>query len=358
MWLWLFADEGSPDPDASKSQAVNRPRPQPQPNDPDEAIIEGDEEDEDEVTVAGEINDVMQQMLPWMTSVLFHLGIIVLALFLVWSYIMVTEEEQPIIPVARLSENPGGQLSESEDVELQATQNVRQVQSEEVSNDQAMENLNSNTESKLELVGLSGGASGGKIAPFGTTTGTSSGIGARFYGAGGNATKIIYVIDASGSLIDTLPFVIKELKRSISELSDKQQFTVIFFQAGSAVEVPPRGWKNATSDTKKKVADWITLASGNIIPRGSTNPVQALNLAMRYRPELVFILSDNITGHGRYEVDRSNLLKMLNDANEDRKIKINTIQFLYPDPLNTLKEVAKQHGGVFKFITEDDLGLN
>lgn len=358
MWFWLFADtEGSADPDASKSQAINRPRPQPRPGEAQEAIVEVDEEDDDEVTVAGEINEVMQQMLPWMTSVLVHLGIIVLALFLVWSYIMVTEEEQPIIPVARLSDNPGGQLSESEAVDLQATQNVRQVQSEEVATEQSMDNLNANTDSKLELIGLSGGGAAGKIAPFGTTTGTSSGIGARFYGAGGNATKIIYVIDASGSLIDTLPFVVKELKRSISELSDKQQFTVIFFQSGSAIEVPPRGWKNATSDTKKKVADWITLETGNIIPRGSTNPVQALNLALKYRPELIFILSDNITGHGRYEVDRDELMKMLNDSNKDRKIKINTIQFLYPDPLNTLQDVAKQHGGIFKFVTEADLGL-
>lgn len=358
MWFWLFADEGSADPNASASQRINRPTPQPKPAEDAEAIIEGDEEEEEEeATVAGEINEVMQAMLPWMTSVLFHLGIIVLALFLVWSYLMVEPPEQPIIPVARLSENPGGQLSESESLELQATQNVRQVQSEAVATDQSLDNLNNNTDSKLELVGLSGGGAAGKIAPFGTTTGTSTGIGAKFYGAGGNATKIIYVVDASGSLIDTLPFVIKELKRSISELSDKQSFTVIFFQAGSAIEVPPRGWKSATSDTKKRVADWITLEAGNIVPRGSTNPVSAIKLALGYKPELVFVLSDNITGHGRYEVDREELLKMLNDANKDRKIKINTIQFLYPDPLNTLSDIAKQHGGIFKKITEADLGL-
>jgi hypothetical protein len=205
-------------------------------------------------------------------------------------------------------------------------------------------------------VGLSAGG-GGKMAPFGTTTGAGAGIQAKFFGSGGNAHKIIYIVDASGSLIDTLPFVIKELKRSISELSDKQQFTVIFFQAGREVEVPPRGWKYATPENKTKVANWITLEQGNIIPRGSTDPVAAIKLAMRYKPELVFILSDNITGKGRYEVDRSDLMALLEQSNKDKKIKINTIQFLYPDPLKTLETISKAHGGVYKFVTEADLGL-
>jgi hypothetical protein len=99
------------------------------------------------------------------------------------------------------------------------------------------------------------------------------------------------------------------------------------------------------------------MEAGNIIPRGSTDPVAAIKLAMRYKPELVFILSDNITGKGRYEVDRSELLKLLEESNKDKKIKINTIQFLYPDPLKTLETISKEHGGIHKFITESDLGL-
>ena len=55
---------------------------------------------------------------------------------------------------------------------------------------------------------------------------------------------------------------------------------------------------------------------------------------MRYRPELVFLLSDNITGRGKYEVDRADLLSMIDGANKDRKTKINCIQFIHPDSLN------------------------
>ena len=78
---------------------------------------------------------------------------------------------------------------------------------------------------------------------------------------------------------------------------------------------------------------------------------------MSYRPELVFILSDNITGRGVYEVNRSKLMDMLNKSNKERKIKVNAIQFMYPDSLNTLRDIAKEHGGTYRFITEKDLGL-
>lgn len=310
-------------------------------------------------SVASEVNDVLRSMMPWLTSMLVHLGIVILAIFAVWGVIASTaEEEEVIIPMARLAENPGGQLSQSQDIELQNTQQTRQVVTESLATDEAVNSLatSSNTEA-LQLVGLSGGASG-KLAPFGTTTGGGAGIQAQFFGAGGNATKLIYIVDASGSLIDTLPYVIKELKRSISELSDRQQFTIIFFQAGRELEVPPRGWKNATDDMKQRVNDFITLENGNIIPRGSTDPVAAIKLAMRYKPELVFILSDNITGRGRYEVDRDQLLKLINEATRDNpQMKINTIQFVYTDPLDTLKSISEKTGGIHTFITEADLGL-
>ena len=346
MWFWTFAD--------SETSALPRPMPSAEADAPRDAAAE--KQPRERAAAAGGTESVLEAVLPWLTSLLLHLGIVLLAFFMVWSYLAIEEEEEPIIPIARLSDTPGGQLEQSQSLQMQAAQNQRRVQTESVSTEDALDQLNANTQSDLELVGLSSGGSG-KLAPFGATTGGDEGVEAKFYGAGGNATKIIYIVDASGSLIDTLPFVIREIKRSIGELSARQRFTVIFFQGGTAIEVPPRGWKQATPEMKERVADWITLSEGNIIPRGSTNPVSALELAMRYRPELVFILSDNITGRGRYEVDRGRLLAMLDEANPEGRIKINTIQFLYPDPLNTLQKIAEQHGGVYRFIQESDLGL-
>ncbi|MHC4993960.1 MAG: vWA domain-containing protein [Planctomycetota bacterium] len=317
----------------------------------------GGESDDTTYTVAYEINDVLHVMMPWVTSLLTHLAVIFLALFVVWSVMQEEVDEEVIIPIARLSSQPGGSMTDSETVELEQTQDKRQVQSQEVAVADALQSLNSTTLSNLQLTGLAGG--GGKIAPFGATSG-GGGLQAKFYGLGGNATRIVYLVDASGSMIATLPNVIKELKRSVRELSDKQQYTVFFFQDGAPVEVEPRGWKTASEQNKKATADFVTITTGNIIPKGKTDPMAAIRLALRFQPppQLMFILSDNITGKGKYEVDRIQLLKFLDDMNPDRKIKINTIQFIYPDRLNTLKEIAERHGGIYKFITDSDVGAS
>ncbi len=106
--------------------------------------------------------------------------------------------------------------------------------------------------------------------------GGGGGFRATFGGTGGNARKLVYLVDASGSLIDTLPFVIRELQRSIGQLSDKQAFTVIFFQGDDAIEVPPFGLKRATADAKQAVIQWVDPKAGNITPMNQSNPVKAI----------------------------------------------------------------------------------
>jgi len=349
MWLVSFAED-------NKSS-----RPAPETSDPgtDPPNAAGAElpEEEQPVSAGAEVNDALRLMLPWVTSVLFHLGIIVLTLFVVWST-MGPEEDKNIVPVAKLSENPGSELSQAQQTEPQNARSQREVRTEEVESEQSMDQqLEMESESEMELVGVSGGGGGGNPAPFGTTGQQNTELSAEMFGTGGNARKIAYLVDASGSLIDTLPFVIRELKRSINELSEKQQFTIFFFQAGEAIEVPPRRWKRATAEMKSEVADWISLEAGNIVPRGATTPIPAVKAVMRYNPELLFILSDNITGQGRYEVDQRKLLELLDKHNPDRQMKVNCIQFLYPDPLNTLKTIAEEHGGNYTFVKESDLGL-
>ena len=97
-------------------------------------------------------------------------------------------------------------------------------------------------------------------------------------------------------------------------------------------------------------------------PKGLSNPVKALRLALRYRPQLLFVLSDNITGQGRYEVDQRRLLASIERENKSAT-KINTIQFVYPDPLEkfslkaTLQLIAERTGGIYKFLDARELGI-
>ena len=79
--------------------------------------------------VGREVADSLEVMLPWVSSLLIHLGIVVLTLFVVWSVTQTKDlmDDTPILVSARLSDRPGGStLAQSSDFDLQATQsNVR-----------------------------------------------------------------------------------------------------------------------------------------------------------------------------------------------------------------------------------------
>ncbi len=361
MWFWLFADQPGPGNPPRPSSSKPAPSSSTAPDIDDEDEFD-DEEDEG---VVGEVNDVMKVVMPWMISLLAHVAVMVLAMFLIWKIWKVPEKDpEDIIPVAKLSQNPGGSLAESQDKEQQKQQNKQKVEAENTSETETPNNKKSELDTTQALIGNSGGGGGGKLAPYGANNGKGGGIGANFYGTGGNANDIVFVVDASGSLIDTMPFVIAELKNTLRGMREPQRTQIYFFQNGAALRCPVGGnrnsWITLTDANKQAVMHWLD--GDDIVPRGQTNPVEAIKSALQLqpRPQLMFILSDNITGRGKYEVNRNELLDTVAKLNtpgvKGRKAKINTIQFLYPDPLNTLRDIAKGHGGTYKFVDPSEVG--
>jgi hypothetical protein len=164
-------------------------------------------------------------------------------------------------------------------------------------------------------------------------------------------------------MIRSLPVVIDELARSLDGLTAKQEFSVIFFMRNEALTVPPESrLSRATEEEKMRVLAWI---DEFVIPSGRSNPLQALEKAMSFRPDVIFLLSENITGSGEFEIDQADLLALLNTLNPvdpatgRRATTINCVQFLDPDPLGTLEKIAMEHGGPrgYKFLDREELGL-
>ncbi len=305
--------------------------------------------------------DALTTLLPWTVSFLLHAALVLLALFVVWSTVLQQDDEQIIIPTARLSATPGAPLQIKPTPRLKADPVARRTVSP-MRNKIPVQML-TRPRSDAALVGVMG--SSGDANPFEATIAGGGELRAQFLGSGGNARRIVFVIDASGSLIDTFPFVIRELKRSITQLSERQQFTVIFFQGDKVIEVPPPGIdaKRATARIKQRVIDWLAQDRYNVTPQGTSNPVKALRQAFSYRPQLVFLLSDAITGQGQYEIDQRQLLDEIERANRSGT-KINTLQFLQEDPLvkaglrGTMKLIAENSGGVYKYVSESDLNID
>jgi hypothetical protein len=164
-------------------------------------------------------------------------------------------------------------------------------------------------------------------------------------------------------MIAYLQIVLQELARSLDALTPEQSFGIVFFQRSEALVVPPaRRLVPATPEEKSRVLRWI---DQNVIPAGRSNPIAAFEAAMQYRPEVIFLLSDNITGSGIFEIDQNELLAKLDELNPverltgRRRTIINCIQFLDPDPLDTLRRIAELHGSPrgYKYLSRRELGL-
>jgi len=330
----------------------------------------------DESEVGEEIRATITALMPWGISILAHVGLIVIAFFLVWQTIM-KQEHQPVIP--KLSQSPevstpsvaveepmqqetGGGAAFA--VEIAP---VEPVEIKTVGNDFSAPKLITG-ESFSELDGRYEGPKKGK--PDGPIFGDTS------------ADEIVFLIDASGSMVDVLPFVINELQRVVNEMQPRvvnnrpiyPEATVIFFSGAGVHEVPGgggvKGLRPMTSAFKAQVREWVSLDNFNYATggRGNLYVESALTRALSYKPQLIILLSDNLTGGGQgatqHELMQDDLIKLIHKHNKaNPPARINTIQFLYEDPLvrhglqGTLKRIADESGGESDFVSQSDLNL-
>ena len=161
--------------------------------------------------------------------------------------------------------------------------------------------------------------------------------------------KIVYVVDRSGSMTDSIDFVKAELTRSVAELGEDVEFHVIFYSSGPPVEMPTRRLVHATQRNKGLAYEFID----RIVPEGETDPSKALQRAFAVRPELIYLLTDG-------EFDRG-IIDLVKRLNAGGRARVFTIGFLYTQPGTTaegvLKQIARQNGGEYKFVSEQDLAL-
>ncbi len=323
--------------------------------------------DNDLLTIGDEVTDAARVMMPWMTSVLVHACVIVLLLLTI-PLIIVQSEEPQLVVRGGFGGEYHEQVGSGDQTELMRGISQRQLDTAPVdstsTSDPAFVSVIGQGSLPAELQNLIGGGRGGTASTndgLGTMLGNGRGPSSPFDGPpgpdGAQPTRIIYVIDASGSLATDLDVVLMQLRQSIRRLTEDQFFTVIFFQREVAIEVVPRGMKPATEANKLAVQAWLDPTRGNIVPGGSSSPLRALRQAMAYKPQALYILSDNITGSGPYELDREQLLRELEHLNPAKATRIHTIQFLSPDPQHTLADIAAAHGGQHKMIKQADVWL-
>jgi len=361
--LFGFAARDNKPPTNPQSDATPT---KPGPLGPDDELLDEEEEE----SVGEEIGKTLVALMPWGISILFHVALVVVAFFLVWQTITQAEEEQPIVPSSKLADAPG-----APEVLQQVQEQTEDASPTSVTDTPVTTETNPSLSDAIMPVSslgvqFSGGGGGG---PFSATNGTGE-FGAEIFGNGGNARNIAIVVDASGSMVDVLPFVISELKEVVDGLVAEQNITIIFFSGSGVFEVPgggrTQGLRPCTAAFKTEIREWVTLENFRFDTggRGSQYAIAALERGLSYSPELLFLLSDNLTGGGQgatvHEIFQDDLMDAVRAANDGTpKAVINTIQFLYPDPLvnagltGTLDLLATETDGNYRFIKAEDLYL-
>ena len=196
----------------------------------------------------------------------------------------------------------------------------------------------------ISILGIGSNPAGGGPEGWGDIFGPSPTI---FRPVEQTSGKIVYVVDRSGSMTDSIDFVKAELRRSIAELGDDVEFHVIFYSSGPPVEMPTRRLVPATDRNKQLAFEFVD----GIIALGETDPSKALERAFAVRPEVIYLLTDG-------EFDRG-IIDLVKRLNVGRRAQVFTIGFLYTYPGTSaervLKQIARDSGGEYKFVSEQDL---
>ncbi|HNQ21478.1 MAG TPA: VWA domain-containing protein [Phycisphaerae bacterium] len=195
---------------------------------------------------------------------------------------------------------------------------------------------------ELSIIGI--GAGGGDFEDFGLHVG--GGQGPEFFGLGGGSARevrsVVFVVDRSGSMLETFDAVRQELRRSISALRRSQKFHVIFFSQ-DAVENPPKRLVSAIRAQKEAFFQFLA----GVEPGGHTDPTEAMRRAFALEPDLVYFLTDGL-------FDPS-LLPKLDKWNKDRRIRVFTIAYVSREGAELLERIARAHRGEFRFVSEDEI---
>jgi hypothetical protein len=201
--------------------------------------------------------------------------------------------------------------------------------------------------------GMGGGGGGGTgpVAPFGMSSGGGgTGPKARFFNLQSAGHNVVFLVDRSGSMLDTFDNVRAEILKSLSRMDPKsQKFHIIFFAAGNPEENRAQTLVAANKDNINEASKYLE----NVIPSGSTNPIPAIKRAFEVmnkagggKTKVIFLLTD-----GEFP-DNAAVLDLLSSLNKDKSVIINTILHVHqtPQAVEVLTKIAQENGGKFKFV--------
>jgi hypothetical protein len=314
---------------------------------------------------SGDIPAWLDRGSPWIASALLHLGLFVLIVFVVAAlHSVITSTRHPIIvPQAwdqHFSTHPGGNPNSGHNNNPleKARQNIRRILSNyaNTSRTSVATVLNSSATKALDFiaVGPQGGASGGSLASFGIPGGgMGSGPPSRFIGRGGNAVRVVYIIDHSGLMLYNFEFVAQELRKSIDQMVPIQRFAVILVSR-RARSLGAGGLIHATLPAKKMALSQFSSVHPGGAARGRLAVYEnAFRMAFRLHPEIIYFVTN-----GGFDPSLANRVAKM----DVHGAHVFTYTFLNGHSRGflaqlrlysgALRKIAKETGGQYRLIKE------
>ncbi|GEM_PF-2745043 len=171
----------------------------------------------------------------------------------------------------------------------------------------------------------------------------------RFFRINTESRRVVYVIKHSGSMMDNFDFLREEVKWSVRRLSPSQEFNVVMWEETADVIFDKDRLVKATQDNIQTLAKRIA----EFVPQGQNDDIydplkQAFDEAFKMKPDTIIFVAD-----GHFD---PKLAEFVAQTNKKLKISIHTVAFVNKEPSyeERLRDLAKDNGGHYTFVSEED----
>ena len=318
-----------------------------------------DEEMLDEEQGDDSILAALAGSMPWVISILVHIGLFLALLFIVLfegTDPTAGEEVQDSKAISIVKHNKPVGGKHSKNPTPSKSQSTTPATSPTPSPVDAPSTSESNTSVNMAGQLGGGGQKGGGRKGIANGAGKPGGGDGNFMGAPAVAQNVIFLMDISGSMQANLPSVKKELRKSLRQIKSPQTFHIVFFSEGKPLVL--KNWtklKTATRKNKRSALKFIK----TIDAAGSTDAVKSIEKAFKIyndskrflkKGTVMFLLTD-----GAFD-DSEKVIKMVeNMAAKNKDVAICT--FLYcdseedePEAVEILKKIAEITGGQYRYV--------
>lgn len=163
-----------------------------------------------------------------------------------------------------------------------------------------------------------------------------------FFGMPVRGRRIVFVYDVSGSMRKKLPIANKQLLDSIRGLPPSSEFEVVFFNE----HVYP--WRRRFSHADPITKALLVRHLEQLEIKSYTNLFDAIETALRLKPDEMFVISDGQPNRGRKQLPRD-IRSELKKLNPRAKVRIHTVSVVRRmdggEHVTLLRAIAEDHGG-------------